>query len=58
MSDTEGSGGPGEARNGLWRRIRSRFGRVRDVGLRESLTGAIETHEAQNPGEMTCESFM
>ena len=51
MSDTEGSGGPGEARNGLWRRIRSRFGRVRDVGLRESLTGAIETHEAQNPGE-------
>lgn len=38
-------------RESLWQRLRSRFGRSRDVGLRESLEGAIESHEAQNPGE-------
>jgi CBS domain containing-hemolysin-like protein len=54
MSDTDNTGGnaPSEAiRESLWQRLRSRFGRGRDVGLRESLEGAIESHEAQNPGE-------
>ncbi len=53
MSDTENTGGtPSDAtRESLWQRLRSRFGRNRDVGLRESLEGAIESHEAQNPGE-------
>lgn len=54
MSDTENAGGnaPSETiRESLWQRLRSRFGRGRDVGLRESLEGAIESHEAQNPGE-------
>jgi CBS domain containing-hemolysin-like protein len=54
MSDTENTGGstPSDAtRESLWQRLRSRFGRSRDVGLRESLEGAIESHEAQNPGE-------
>ncbi len=38
-------------RESIWQRIRSRFGRNRELGLRESLEGALETHEAQNPGE-------
>ena len=54
MSDSDSSnGGPlTEARKDtLWRKFRSRFGRNREMGLRESLEGALETHEAQNPGE-------
>lgn len=54
MSETDNSGAstPSEAnRESLWQRLRSRFGRGRDVGLRESLEGAIESHEALNPGE-------
>ena len=54
MSETEHSGAIAPAdttRESLWQRLRSRFGRGRDVGLRESLEGAIESHEAQNPGE-------
>ncbi|MCA3554354.1 hemolysin family protein [Aestuariivirga sp.] len=54
MSETDRPGGtaPSETlRESLWQRLRSRFGRSRDVGLRESLEGAIESHEAQNPGE-------
>jgi CBS domain containing-hemolysin-like protein len=53
MSDSDGSGsGSPEQRHGsLWRKLKSRFGRSREMGLRESVEGAIETHEAQNPGE-------
>ena len=54
MSDTDHSSGtttPAHARESLWQRLRNRFGRNRDMGLRESLEGAIESHEAQNPGE-------
>lgn len=54
MSDTDHSSGataPLQGRESLWQRLRSRFGRNRDMGLRESLEGAIESHEAQNPGE-------
>ena len=54
MSDSDSSsGGPlNETRKDtLWRKIRNRFGRAREMGLRESLEGALETHEAQNPGE-------
>jgi CBS domain containing-hemolysin-like protein len=54
MSDTDntnGSHSPEAGRESLWQRLRSRFGRGRDIGLRESLEGAIESHEAQNPGE-------
>jgi len=54
MSDTDNAGNtsPAEAtRESLWQRLRSRFSRGRDVGLRESLEGAIESHEALNPGE-------
>ena len=54
MSETDNTGAtaPSEGnRESLWQRLRSRFGRNRDVGLRESLEGAIESHEAQNPGE-------
>lgn len=54
MSDTDntnGSQSPDAGRESLWQRLRSRFGRGRDIGLRESLEGAIESHEAQNPGE-------
>lgn len=54
MSDTDQPGGstPAEpGRESLWQRLRGRFIRNRDVGLRESLEGAIESHEAQNPGE-------
>ena len=53
MSDSDNTGGtaPEGPRESLWQRLRSRFGRGRDVGLRESLEGAIESHEALNPGE-------
>jgi CBS domain containing-hemolysin-like protein len=53
MSDSDSSNGSGtaEPHSSLWRRLRSRFGKARDVGLRESLESAIETHEAQNNGE-------
>jgi len=51
-TDQQGGGSPSEqGRESLWQRIRGRFSRNRDVGLRESLEGAIESHEAQNPGE-------
>lgn len=51
-SDSNGSGPLTDARrDSIWKRIRSRFGKGREVGLRESLEGALETHEAQNPGE-------
>lgn len=58
MSDSENTTRPptSEAvRENLWQRLRSRFGRHRDKGLRESLEGAIESHEAQNPGESVTE---
>jgi CBS domain containing-hemolysin-like protein len=58
MSDTENSGRPSLSESGrenLWQRLRSRFGRNRDKGLRESLEGAIESHEAQNPGKGVAE---
>ncbi len=54
MSDTDQSSSttaPGPGRESLWQRLKSRFTRNRDMGLRESLEGAIESHEAQNPGE-------
>ena len=54
MSDTDNSSSPPSSdasRESLWQRLRSRFGGSRDLGLRESLEGAIESHEAQNPGE-------
>ena len=54
MSDSDSSsGGPltDTRKDSLWRRLRSRFGRGREVGLRESLEGALENHEAQYPGE-------
>jgi CBS domain containing-hemolysin-like protein len=54
MSDTDNiSGSPGTetGRDSLWRRLRNKFGRSKDIGLRESLEGAIESHEALNPGE-------
>ena len=54
MSDTDHTNGSAPAETGresLWQRIRGRFSRSKDVGLRESLEGAIESHEAQNPGE-------
>jgi CBS domain containing-hemolysin-like protein len=53
MSDSDGSGSSAsEQRQGsLWRKLKSRFGKSREIGLRESVEGAIETHEAQNPGE-------
>ncbi len=58
MSDSDSSSGltlNDSRRESLWTRIRSRFGRNREMGLRESLEGALETHEAQNPGEMVRE---
>lgn len=58
MSDTENLSRPSSSdagRENLWQRLRSRFGRSRDKGLRESLEGAIESHEAQNPGEAVAE---
>ena len=54
MSETDNGNSPPLSegrRDTLWRRISSRFGKARERGLRESLEGAIETHEAQNPGE-------
>ena len=54
MSDSDSNGsaaGPDYGRESLWQRLRAKFGRGRDIGLRESLAGAIESHEAQNPGE-------
>lgn len=54
MSDTDNlsaGASAGQGRESLWQRLRNRFGRSRDMGLRESLEGAIESHEAQNPGE-------
>jgi CBS domain containing-hemolysin-like protein len=54
MSDSDSSGGgplTETRKDSLWRKIRGRFGRSREMGLRESLEGALETHEAQNPGE-------
>ena len=54
MSDTDNTGssaGPETTRDSLWQRLRAKFGRGRDIGLRESLEGAIESHEALNPGE-------
>jgi CBS domain containing-hemolysin-like protein len=54
MSDTDNTGSttsPETARESLWQRLRAKFGRGRDIGLRESLAGAIESHQAQNPGE-------
>ena len=54
MSDSDSSGGQSPSdprRESLWKRIRNRFGRTRELGLRESLEGALESHEAQNPGE-------
>ena len=58
MSDSDSSGGGplNETRKDtIWRRIRTRFGRAREMNLRESLEGALETHDAQNPGEMVRE---
>lgn len=54
MSDTDNTSGATPAETGresLWQRLRNRFTRNRDMGLRESLEGAIESHEALNPGE-------
>jgi CBS domain containing-hemolysin-like protein len=54
MSDTDNTGsaaGPGTGRESLWQRLRAKFGRGKDIGLRESLAGAIESHAALNPGE-------
>lgn len=54
MSDSDSSSGnplTDARKESFWKRIRSRFGRGREMGLRESLEGALETHEAQNPGE-------
>ncbi|MFN4140667.1 hemolysin family protein [Aestuariivirga sp.] len=54
MNETDETGSaaaPESGRESLWQRLRSRFSRSRDVGLRESLAGAIESHEALNPGE-------
>lgn len=54
MSESDNSNGlsPSEGRrDSLWRRIRNSFGGNRDRGLRESLEGALDSHEAQHPGE-------
>jgi CBS domain containing-hemolysin-like protein len=54
MSDSDSNGSvasPDHGRESLWQRLKAKFGRGRDIGLRESLEGAIESHEAQNPGE-------
>ncbi len=54
MSDPESSSATALTdphKSSLWKRIRNRFGKNREMGLRESLEGALETHEAQNPGE-------
>ena len=47
MSDSDSNGstsGTESGRESLWQRLRNRFGRGRDIGLRESLAGAIEKH--------------
>lgn len=46
MSDPPAYGG------GLAQRLKSLFGRARDKDLRESLEVALETHDAQNPGDV------
>lgn len=51
MDNTGGTANPEAGRESLWQRLRSRFGRGKDIGLRASLEGAIESHEALNPGE-------
>ena len=54
MSDSDSSSAgqlTEHGRDGFWKKIRNRFGRAREMGLRESLEGAFVTHEAQNPGE-------
>jgi CBS domain containing-hemolysin-like protein len=54
MSDSDSSSAatPSDSRrDSIWRRLRTRFGRKGEMGLRESLEGALETHGAQNPGE-------
>jgi hemolysin (HlyC) family protein len=51
-TDTANGGAAHEPRKDGWlKRLKARLFGSRDVGLRESLEGAIETHEAQNPGE-------
>jgi len=54
MSGTDTANGgqaPQPHKEGFWRRLKLRLFGSRDIGLRESLEGAIETHEAQYPGE-------
>jgi CBS domain containing-hemolysin-like protein len=56
MSETDGSGANGEQRpHGFWRKMKAKLTRKSDLGLRESLEGAIESHKAQNPGEVVRE---
>jgi CBS domain containing-hemolysin-like protein len=51
-TDTANGGHAQEPRkDGWWRWLKARLFGSRDIGLRESLEGAIETHEAQYPGE-------
>ena len=53
MSDSDSSGAAALAdsrKDSLWKRLRGRFARKGEIGLRESLEGALETHGAQNPG--------
>jgi hemolysin (HlyC) family protein len=51
-TDTANGGHSQEPRKeGFWRWLKARLFGSRDIGLRESLEGAIETHEAQYPGE-------
>lgn len=54
MSETDTTSSPAAPeprKDSLWRRLRSHLSRHKDRGLRESVEGAIETHEALNPGE-------
>ena len=52
MTDTNGGNGkPPHETRGFWRKLKSRLLLGRDRDLRESLAGALESHEAQNPGE-------
>ena len=53
MSDNDSTTNPAPAeprKDSLWRRVKARLTRKSDRGLRESLEGAFESHEAQNPG--------
>jgi CBS domain containing-hemolysin-like protein len=51
-TDTANGGHSQEPRkDGFWKWLKARLFGSRDIGLRESLEGAIETHEAQYPGE-------